>query len=228
MIECKEVPIRLEIGDDELVVEVKNDRYTRALKRCFEGPLRSLLSDLLCGMPQVDLILPVGGQCFNSRIISWIVDIFGSEQKPAVSNAANKYDFLAESSWRFLCAFLSGRLEVTGAGASSGFWPAVSPSVSGVSTLTVEVCESDKPKESESVTRESDQPRESESMICESNQSKESESMTRESDQPRESESMICESNQPKESESMTREVNVLNQSIESISICTICGSGPL
>ena len=169
MIECKEVPIRLEADDDELIVEVTNERYTRALKRDFEGPLQSLLSDLLNEMPQVDLVLPVGGQSFNSRIISWIVDIIGSKQKkPVVSNAANKYDFLAESSWSFLYAFLSGRLEVTGAGASKGFWPGTSPSVSGVATLTVEVCESDQPKASESMVcevSESDQPKASESMV---------------------------------------------------------------
>ena len=84
----------------------------------------------------------MGGQSFNSRIISWVVDIIGSRQKkPVVSNAANKYDFLAESSWQFLCDFMSGQLEVTGAGVSSGFWPSVSPSVSGDAAVTVEVCE---------------------------------------------------------------------------------------
>lgn len=142
MIECKEVPIKLEIDDDELIVEVTNDKFTRALKRCFEEPLRCLLTDLLCDMPPVDLVLPVGGQNFNSRINSWIIDIIGSKQKkPVVSNAANKYDFLAESSWSFLNAFMSGRLEVTGAGASSGFWPGVASSMPGDAAVTVEVCE---------------------------------------------------------------------------------------
>ena len=97
-----------------MIVEVTNEKYTRALKRRFEEPLRNLLTDLLADMPQVDLVLPVGGQSFNSRIISWVVDIIGSRQKkPVVSNAANKYDFLAESSWQFLCDFMNGQLEVT-------------------------------------------------------------------------------------------------------------------
>lgn len=125
-----------------MIVEVTNEKYTRALKRRFEEPLRNLLTDLLADMPQVDLVLPVGGQSFNSRIISWVVDIIGSRQKkPVVSNAANKYDFLAESSWQFLCDFMNGQLEVTGTGASSGFWPSVSPLVSGDAAVTVEVCE---------------------------------------------------------------------------------------
>ncbi|KAK8826523.1 hypothetical protein WA538_005984 [Blastocystis sp. DL] len=140
--QCKEVPIKLEINEDEVIVEVTNEKYTRALKRRFEEPLRNLLTDLLADMPQVDLVLPVGGQSFNSRIISWVVDIIGSRQKkPVVSNAANKYDFLAESSWQFLCDFMNGQLEVTGTGASSGFWPSVSPLVSGDAAVTVEVCE---------------------------------------------------------------------------------------
>ena len=125
-----------------MIVEVTNEKYTRALKRRFEEPLRNLLTDLLADMPQVDLVLPVGGQSFNSRIISWVVDIIGSRpKKPVVSNAANKYDFLAESSWQFLCDFMNGQLEVTGTGASSGFWPSVSPLVSGDAAVTVEVCE---------------------------------------------------------------------------------------